>query len=158
MIPRPPRSTRTDTLVPYTTLFRSRFQRSRHAGIEATRIVATARRRIQQHLAVQPVIQREIVGYGIVAVVDVPDAIGKIDARRSGCEATDLRPDESEHGADRRCFQTALVLIEAETARYLESVCERQCGLEVKSRRHPVLDDAVEVIRSHSKDTGLTRL
>src|SRR3546814_16163041 len=30
MIPRPPRSTRTDTLFPYTTLFRSRICRSRH--------------------------------------------------------------------------------------------------------------------------------
>src|SRR3546814_15331361 len=80
MLRPPPKSTRTCPLFPYTTLFRSifrpvswlrgaRFLRSRHAGIEATRIVATARRRIQQHLAVQPVIQREIVGYGIVAVV-----------------------------------------------------------------------------------------
>src|SRR3546814_9007321 len=39
MIRRPPRSTRTDTLFPYTTLFRSvavhrRLRRAQHAGIE----------------------------------------------------------------------------------------------------------------------------
>src|SRR3546814_16248906 len=33
MIRRPPRSTRTDTLLPYTTLFRSRALRSRGAGL-----------------------------------------------------------------------------------------------------------------------------
>src|SRR3546814_8507639 len=32
MIRRPPRSTRTDTLFPYTTLFRSRFEKSRIKG------------------------------------------------------------------------------------------------------------------------------
>src|SRR3546814_13761841 len=32
MIPRPPRSTRTDTLFPYTTLFRSRVRRADRAG------------------------------------------------------------------------------------------------------------------------------
>src|SRR3546814_9874530 len=32
MIRRPPRSTRTDTLFPYTTLFRSAFARARRAG------------------------------------------------------------------------------------------------------------------------------
>src|SRR3546814_11422688 len=31
MIRRPPRSTRTDTLFPYTTLFRSRFEETQHA-------------------------------------------------------------------------------------------------------------------------------
>src|SRR3546814_3273359 len=30
MIPRPPRSTRTDTLFPYTTLFRSNFSKEEH--------------------------------------------------------------------------------------------------------------------------------
>src|SRR3546814_4948445 len=33
MIRRPPRSTRTDTLFPYTTLFRSRYLRARHGRI-----------------------------------------------------------------------------------------------------------------------------
>src|SRR3546814_4652506 len=47
MIRRPPRSTRTDTLFPYTTLFRSRepYERGRFsAAIDAS--VATAKRRI----------------------------------------------------------------------------------------------------------------
>src|SRR3546814_14608314 len=35
MIRRPPRSTRTDTLVPYTTLFRSRIERERAAALHA---------------------------------------------------------------------------------------------------------------------------
>src|SRR3546814_8362059 len=35
MIRRPPRSTRTDTLFPYTTLFRSRFRAARRPGIAA---------------------------------------------------------------------------------------------------------------------------
>src|SRR3546814_5518527 len=44
MIRRPPRSTRTDTLFPYTTLFRSHFPRGctalrRGAGSNATRVV-----------------------------------------------------------------------------------------------------------------------
>src|SRR3546814_3366665 len=37
MIRRPPRSTRTDTLFPYTTLFRSRLQRLLGAGRDAQR-------------------------------------------------------------------------------------------------------------------------
>src|SRR3546814_10812806 len=44
MIRRPPRSTRTDTLVPYTTLFRSRFAGQREAlthGDEIHQIVST---------------------------------------------------------------------------------------------------------------------
>src|SRR3546814_11871626 len=36
MIRRPPRSTRTDTLFPYTTLFRSRFQQSAYGCSERT--------------------------------------------------------------------------------------------------------------------------
>src|SRR3546814_5728924 len=35
MIRRPPRSTRTDTLFPYTTLFRSRVHQHRLAGVDA---------------------------------------------------------------------------------------------------------------------------
>src|SRR3546814_19449738 len=75
----------TDIFRPVSWLRGARFLRSRHAGIEATRIVATARRRIKQHLAVQPLIQRAIVGYGIVAVVAVPDAkIGSASCRERG--------------------------------------------------------------------------
>src|SRR3546814_6255782 len=46
MIPRPPRSTRTDTLFPYTTLFRSEHRRGepglQHVGILAQRRIAKA--------------------------------------------------------------------------------------------------------------------
>src|SRR3546814_2101592 len=42
MIRRPPRSTRTDTLFPYTTLFRSRLQRAREDGSRSDQIVAVA--------------------------------------------------------------------------------------------------------------------
>src|SRR3546814_15727295 len=46
MIPRPPRSTRTDTLFPYTTLFRSRARRPRRPlpGCGWTRSPSTCRR------------------------------------------------------------------------------------------------------------------
>src|SRR3546814_16410188 len=44
MIRRPPRSTRTDTLFPYTTLFRS----ARHADITQPSRAETTRRRVQQ--------------------------------------------------------------------------------------------------------------
>src|SRR3546814_7256272 len=40
MIRRPPRSTRTDTLFPYTTLFRSRAVRGTHRGLRDQRPVA----------------------------------------------------------------------------------------------------------------------
>src|SRR3546814_2269737 len=38
MIPRPPRSTRTDTLFPYTTLFRSRKERNKTVSLGSLRI------------------------------------------------------------------------------------------------------------------------
>src|SRR3546814_3698385 len=41
MIRRPPRSTRTDTLFPYTTLFRSRAQAGRAQGLLRDRLMAT---------------------------------------------------------------------------------------------------------------------
>src|SRR3546814_17488961 len=40
MIPRPPRSTRADTLFPYTTLFRSVLQPAQVAAVDTDRIVA----------------------------------------------------------------------------------------------------------------------
>src|SRR3546814_4680848 len=40
MIRRPPRSTRTDTLFPYTTLFRSQFQVAAGGGVHRDRAVA----------------------------------------------------------------------------------------------------------------------
>src|SRR3546814_13392734 len=61
MIRRPPRSTRTDTLFPYTTLFRS-LQSSRPPGIDAIRkpdnvpkaVAERALGRIPRHPAVRP--------------------------------------------------------------------------------------------------------
>src|SRR3546814_7605728 len=51
MIRRPPRSTRTDTLVPYTTLFRSHGQRSRASQIQHPRRTAVRRHgRTEVHL------------------------------------------------------------------------------------------------------------
>src|SRR3546814_2826083 len=47
IIRRPPRSTRTDPLFPYTTLFRSRLKRARHIDI----IEATEARRHEQNLS-----------------------------------------------------------------------------------------------------------
>src|SRR3546814_3357996 len=44
MIRRPPRSTRTDTLFPYTTLFRSAYLRRVRTGVEAPAITAEERR------------------------------------------------------------------------------------------------------------------
>src|SRR3546814_2752480 len=44
MIRRPPRSTRTDTLFPYTTLFRSRVQHQRQANVERRRDIVVERR------------------------------------------------------------------------------------------------------------------
>src|SRR3546814_11945596 len=43
MIRRPPRSTRTDTLFPYTTLFRSQFARAGHHAELARSLLATGR-------------------------------------------------------------------------------------------------------------------
>src|SRR3546814_6815703 len=50
MIRRPPRSTRTDTLFPYTTLFRSAGRRARAKGVDLGEI--TGRRHRRDHRAV----------------------------------------------------------------------------------------------------------
>src|SRR3546814_13421150 len=49
MIRRPPRSTRTDTLFPYTTLFRSPRRRNRRAGRSGGRRRRRRRRRAPRH-------------------------------------------------------------------------------------------------------------
>src|SRR3546814_12124939 len=88
MLRRPPRSTRTDTLFPYTTLFRSAawgeagcgveergvvalgaFRQAAHHGDEAVeRFLALAFRRLDQQRAVDH--QREIHGHGVITLVD----------------------------------------------------------------------------------------
>src|SRR3546814_13446753 len=47
MIRRPPRSTRTDTLFPYTTLFRSVARLKLHLGIDASQLDALTRYEVQ---------------------------------------------------------------------------------------------------------------
>src|SRR3546814_20829137 len=76
MIPRPPRSTRTDTLFPYTTLFRSLVARPRAFGIgdgvpddRTDRIVGAVHAGRgdpeEHHLAVPP----DLLGYGGIGSV-----------------------------------------------------------------------------------------
>src|SRR3546814_12888537 len=65
MLRRPPRSTRTDTLFPYTTLFRSPS-----AAAVVTNVNASHRRR--RHLRCATVVDARIVGVGGHAVVPVP--------------------------------------------------------------------------------------
>src|SRR3546814_7279671 len=62
MIRRPPRSTRTDTLFPYTTLFRSDRERSRDLEIDAEAFV---RRRLAEFGMREFVAQRQHAAVGI---------------------------------------------------------------------------------------------
>src|SRR3546814_20280111 len=75
MIRRPPRSTRTDTLFPYTTLFRSRPHRVGGVvmPIDAKRIEEDARPRLHQEFD------------------DLARCIAKIDIRRRGIATVDHR-------------------------------------------------------------------
>src|SRR3546814_16732801 len=76
MIRRPPRATRTDTLFPYTTLFRSRLARLDH-------------RRIQLTLRTQP--QRHRILGGDVGDVPVAAPADRLDRRARGADQhTDL--------------------------------------------------------------------
>src|SRR3546814_5735567 len=79
MIRRPPRSTRTDTLLPYTTLFRSGFQLLHGGGAESV-----AGR--QQHA----------LAFALVARRQLADGRGLADAVDAGDEQ-DERLDESRH-------------------------------------------------------------
>src|SRR3546814_19429445 len=68
MIRRPPRSTRTDTLFPYTTLFRSprRLRQcaiERHAGMDALCAADGARRLHQEHGARYTLIRQQLSGW-----------------------------------------------------------------------------------------------
>src|SRR3546814_2108164 len=58
MIRRPPRSTRTDTLFPYTTLFRSALRLYRHAGSRRRQLLAQARDRSLQGVAGHRLVER----------------------------------------------------------------------------------------------------
>src|SRR3546814_3651952 len=96
MIRRPPRSTRTDTLFPYTTLFRSESQPASRAGawhghgsgFRRVEVVARALEQPREHAAlfVAHARHREL-AHPLTALVDVlPDrqtGIGEVDVERA---------------------------------------------------------------------------
>src|SRR3546814_1150524 len=98
MIRRPPRSTRTDTLFPYTTLFRSEEHRQPDRSPQAE---IDQGARAEQRLADRRRDPARLFGRGIVerAIVDQParpadlrhHAVAGVDAQRAG-DAADLRP------------------------------------------------------------------
>src|SRR3546814_13897753 len=63
MLRRPPRSTRTDTLFPYTTLFRSQCAIERHAGMDALCAADGARRLHQEHGARYTLLRQQLSGW-----------------------------------------------------------------------------------------------
>src|SRR3546814_4172053 len=77
MIRRPPRSTRTDTLFPYTTLFRSQAGH-RPQGDLADRLLNTAR----HHAAMQSLCQRREDQHGLDHGEALPDADARAGAER----------------------------------------------------------------------------
>src|SRR3546814_2580127 len=77
MIRRPPRSTRTDTLCPYTTLFRSQIQFAQVGG-----------RAIGQHIALGDLVatadDRTLVDVGVLVGTGVLDQVVDVDAHFAG--------------------------------------------------------------------------
>src|SRR3546814_8965113 len=73
MIRRPPRSTRTDTLFPYTTLFRSEGVAAEIFGVEAERL--------PEHLV--RLIPRAVVGVANVARTQLPDELPRSEEHTS---------------------------------------------------------------------------
>src|SRR3546814_3160830 len=108
MIRRPPRSTRTDTLLPYTTLFRSQHElldplgegagRARMAA--AGRVVAAQRDvRVQQQAILQRAVHDEVRGLA-VAGADVDQHVGeRLPGLRSDCLACFTQPRNPPYGA-----------------------------------------------------------
>src|SRR3546814_17795293 len=97
MIRRPPRSTRTDTLFPYTTLFRSQEERrDREAQVvEGRRIApvdAEQRRRLDAGIAVEAV--EEVV----VLAHEVEEGDGDRKRDHDGVDALGSNRDEAEEG------------------------------------------------------------
>src|SRR3546814_14650483 len=98
MIRRPPRSTRTDTLFPYTTLFRSHRRAQRRAGriLAAGREVDDARARADR--AVEP---RRDRGFGIAAAAFVVRRIlGRAASRPVGAQHEQAGFEGDAEGAD----------------------------------------------------------
>src|SRR3546814_13020024 len=124
MIRRPPRSTRTDTLLPYTTLFRSGFQLLHGGGAESV-----AGR--QQHA----------LAFALVARRQLADGRGLADAVDAGDEQ-DERLDESRHlqRLGNRCqtFDQGLAQRRAQMLRILYAA-----GIDLVSQSPPSPPDVV---------------
>src|SRR3546814_18660449 len=95
MIRRPPRSTRTDTLFPYTTLFRSRSASLDNEEVDrARRVVLAGLRRDQEEVRQRGVRAPDLAAVDDVAAVDTPrarpDARHRSEERRvgNGCVGT----------------------------------------------------------------------
>src|SRR3546814_13757256 len=87
MLRRPPRSTRTDTLFPYTTLFRSLVHREQHAPVDRLEAVADVRK-CAPHDHAHGVI--EVTAEHLVLEIDGDDFLGELghcDSFRSGTGA-----------------------------------------------------------------------
>src|SRR3546814_20256359 len=81
MIRRPPRSTRTDTLFPYTTLFRSEQARARWTGAVAEQASPQDRLPVVRIAAAFPVFQ-PATAVGLVAVERAGERLGQVPARQ----------------------------------------------------------------------------
>src|SRR3546814_20009976 len=98
MIRRPPRSTRTDTLFPYTTLFRSRSASLDNEEVDrARRVVLAGLRRDQEEVRQRGVRAPDLAAVDDVAAVDTPRArpdarhvgaaqLGRASCRERGCQ------------------------------------------------------------------------
>src|SRR3546814_16115778 len=75
MLRRPPRSTRTDTLFPYTTLFRSLVHREQHAPVDRLEAVADVRK-CAPHDHAHGVI--EVTAAHLVLEIDGDDFLGEL--------------------------------------------------------------------------------
>src|SRR3546814_13194750 len=78
MIRRPPGSTRTDTLFPYTTLFRSLARRPRFHQVEAL-LELVRRQLVAEHLAQREAVEHEL-GHLVPGLVHAP-AVDAVDGQ-----------------------------------------------------------------------------
>src|SRR3546814_7097657 len=98
MIRRPPRSTRTDTLFPYTTLFRSRPDQSgvkaltaRHVAQEYARCRGGQRRATSRPPTLPRAAPRSLVSGGSHALRTAREVQGRVDAHRSEEHTSELQ-------------------------------------------------------------------
>src|SRR3546814_13602229 len=92
MIRRPPRSTRTDTLFPYTTLFRS-VKRQLLLLPEVVELDEPAAQRLAERAGelAELGLVVEAFGPGAVVVREVPALLGEVDVRRSEEHTSELQ-------------------------------------------------------------------